>query len=97
MPDHPEGGEPAIARGSAPYTCGDAPGSAPQVPGRPPGRPDGDADRRLPGPGADRPRDTEDTLAALARGAGCGNAFALSSAFGRVYGVGPREHRTRAA
>ncbi|MEU5540031.1 AraC family transcriptional regulator [Streptomyces sp. NPDC020362] len=46
---------------------------------------------------ADRLRDTDDTLAAIARRVGYGSAFALSSAFKRVYGVSPQEHRTRAA
>ncbi|WP_257003665.1 AraC family transcriptional regulator [Streptomyces sp. SA15] len=46
---------------------------------------------------ADRLRDTDDTLDAIARQVGYGSAFALSSAFKRVYGVSPQEHRTRAA
>ncbi|MFH8466152.1 cupin domain-containing protein [Streptomyces sp. NPDC017991] len=46
---------------------------------------------------ADRLRDTGDTLEAIARQVGYGSAFALSSAFKRVYGVSPQEHRTRAA
>lgn len=49
---------------------------------------------------ADRLRDTDDTMVAIARIArqvGHGSAFALSSAFTRVHGVSPREHRTRAA
>jgi len=46
---------------------------------------------------ADRLRDTEDTIGAIARQVGYGSAFALSSAFKRVYGVSPQEHRTRAA
>ncbi|MCR3726546.1 MULTISPECIES: AraC family transcriptional regulator [Streptomyces phaeochromogenes group] len=46
---------------------------------------------------ADRLRGTEDTLEAIARHVGYGSAFALSSAFKRVYGVSPQEHRTRAA
>ncbi|MFF5301233.1 AraC family transcriptional regulator [Streptomyces sp. NPDC013161] len=45
---------------------------------------------------ADRLRDTEDTIGAIARQVGYGSAFALSSAFKRVYGVSPQEHRTRA-
>ncbi|WP_327320935.1 AraC family transcriptional regulator [Streptomyces sp. NBC_01235] len=45
---------------------------------------------------ADRLRDTEDTIGAIARQIGYGSAFALSSAFKRVYGVSPQEHRTRA-
>ncbi|WP_033329196.1 AraC family transcriptional regulator [Streptomyces yerevanensis] len=46
---------------------------------------------------ADRLRDTDDTIGAIARQVGYGSAFALSSAFKRVYGVSPQEHRTRAA
>ncbi|WP_406441518.1 AraC family transcriptional regulator [Streptomyces sp. NBC_01613] len=46
---------------------------------------------------ADALRDTGDTLEAIARQVGYGSAFALSSAFKRVYGVSPQEHRTRAA
>ncbi|MFC3574622.1 AraC family transcriptional regulator [Streptomyces yaanensis] len=46
---------------------------------------------------ADRLRDSEDTLDAIARQVGYGSAFALSSAFKRVYGVSPQEHRTRVA
>lgn len=46
---------------------------------------------------ADRLRGTEDTLGAIARQVGYGSAFALSSAFKRVYGVSPQEHRTRSA
>ncbi|MFC4498191.1 MULTISPECIES: AraC family transcriptional regulator [Streptomyces] len=42
---------------------------------------------------ADRLRDTDDTLDAIARQVGYGSAFALSSAFKRVYGVSPQEHR----
>ncbi|MFD9433090.1 AraC family transcriptional regulator [Streptomyces sp. NPDC060002] len=45
---------------------------------------------------ADRLRDTEETIGAIARQVGYGSAFALSSAFKRVYGVSPQEHRTRA-
>ncbi|MFJ3417790.1 AraC family transcriptional regulator [Streptomyces sp. NPDC086082] len=45
---------------------------------------------------ADRLRDTEDTVGAIARQVGYGSAFALSTAFKRVYGVSPQEHRTRA-
>ncbi|GGT42136.1 AraC family transcriptional regulator [Streptomyces chromofuscus] len=44
---------------------------------------------------ADRLRDSDDTLEAIARQVGYGSAFALSSAFKRVYGVSPQEHRTR--
>ncbi|MGW5972154.1 AraC family transcriptional regulator [Streptomyces sp. NPDC055186] len=46
---------------------------------------------------ADRLRDTEDTIGAIARHVGYGSAFALSTAFKREYGVSPREWRTRAA
>ncbi|MGW3629919.1 cupin domain-containing protein [Streptomyces sp. NPDC005122] len=46
---------------------------------------------------ADRLRETDDTLEAIARRVGYGSAFALSSAFKRVYGISPQEHRTRAA
>ncbi|MEV6948412.1 AraC family transcriptional regulator [Streptomyces sp. NPDC051172] len=46
---------------------------------------------------ADRLRDSDDTLEAIARRVGYGSAFALSSAFKRVYGVSPQEHRTRTA
>ncbi|AWW36984.1 AraC family transcriptional regulator [Streptomyces sp. AS58] len=44
---------------------------------------------------ADRLRDTDDTLEAIARQVGYGSAFALSNAFKRVYGVSPQDHRTR--
>ncbi|WP_432192598.1 AraC family transcriptional regulator [Streptomyces sp. bgisy027] len=44
---------------------------------------------------ADALRDTDDTLDAIARRVGYGSAFALSSAFKRVYGVSPQEHRGR--
>ncbi|WP_062648813.1 AraC family transcriptional regulator [Streptomyces sp. NBRC 110468] len=44
---------------------------------------------------AARLRDTQDTIGAIARHVGYGSAFALSSAFKRVYGVSPQEHRTR--
>ncbi len=46
---------------------------------------------------ADRLRDTDDTLDAIARQVGYGSAFTLSSAFKRVYGVSPRQHRSRGA
>ncbi|MGW0187843.1 AraC family transcriptional regulator [Streptomyces sp. NPDC003362] len=46
---------------------------------------------------ADRLRDTDDTLEAIARQVGYGSAFALSSAFKRVYGVSPQQHRSRTA
>ncbi|MFJ9540973.1 cupin domain-containing protein [Streptomyces sp. NPDC101225] len=44
---------------------------------------------------ADALRDTDDTLEAIARRVGYGSAFALSSAFKRVHGVSPQEHRGR--
>ncbi|WP_189147313.1 AraC family transcriptional regulator [Streptomyces lacrimifluminis] len=44
---------------------------------------------------ADRLRDTDHTLDAIARQVGYGSAFALSSAFKRVYGISPQEHRAR--
>ncbi|MEV7884677.1 cupin domain-containing protein [Streptomyces sp. NPDC002817] len=44
---------------------------------------------------ADRLRDSDATLDAIARQVGYGSAFALSSAFKRVYGVSPQEHRGR--
>lgn len=37
--------------------------------------------------------DTGDTLETIARRVGYGSAFALSSAFKRVYRVSPQEHR----
>ncbi|AZM59297.1 MULTISPECIES: AraC family transcriptional regulator [unclassified Streptomyces] len=46
---------------------------------------------------ADRLRDTDDTIAAIARQVGYGSAFALSTAFKRAYDVSPQEWRTRAA
>ncbi|MFG2028923.1 AraC family transcriptional regulator [Streptomyces sp. NPDC048825] len=46
---------------------------------------------------ADRLRDTDETIGAIARQVGYGSAFALSSAFKRVYGVSPQERRTRTA
>ncbi|MFD8236403.1 AraC family transcriptional regulator [Streptomyces sp. NPDC059696] len=46
---------------------------------------------------ADRLRDSADTLDAVARKVGYGSAFALSTAFKRVYGVSPVEYRGRAA
>ncbi|MFI1721216.1 AraC family transcriptional regulator [Streptomyces sp. NPDC020489] len=46
---------------------------------------------------ADRLRDSDATLEAIARQVGYGSAFALSSAFKRVYGVSPQEHRGRVA
>ncbi|MEU1271460.1 AraC family transcriptional regulator [Streptomyces sp. NPDC005799] len=44
---------------------------------------------------ADALRDGEGTLEAIARRVGYGSAFALSSAFKRVYGVSPAEFRQR--
>ncbi|MFE1249575.1 AraC family transcriptional regulator [Streptomyces sp. NPDC058735] len=44
---------------------------------------------------ADRLRDGDDTLDAVARRVGYGSAFALSTAFKRVYGVSPAEYRGR--
>ncbi|MGW6061615.1 AraC family transcriptional regulator [Streptomyces sp. NPDC055189] len=46
---------------------------------------------------ADLLRDSGQTIAAIARRVGYGSAFALSSAFKRVYGVSPQEHRSRVA
>ncbi|MFJ2769316.1 AraC family transcriptional regulator [Streptomyces sp. NPDC087300] len=46
---------------------------------------------------ADLLRDSELTIGSIARKVGYGSAFALSSAFKRVYGISPQEHRTRAA
>ncbi|GAA3958656.1 AraC family transcriptional regulator [Streptomyces marokkonensis] len=46
---------------------------------------------------ADRLRDTDDTLGAIARQVGYGSAFALSTAFKRVYGVSPQEYRKASA
>ncbi|MFE0176595.1 AraC family transcriptional regulator [Streptomyces sp. NPDC059002] len=46
---------------------------------------------------ADLLRDSELTIGSIARRVGYGSAFALSSAFKRVYGISPQEHRTRAA
>lgn len=43
---------------------------------------------------ADRLRDSEDTIGSIAHQVGYGSAFALSTAFKRVYGVSPQEHRT---
>ncbi|MGW0609255.1 AraC family transcriptional regulator [Streptomyces sp. NPDC002788] len=44
---------------------------------------------------ADRLRDSDDTLDAVARRVGYGSAFALSTAFKRVYGTSPVEYRGR--
>jgi AraC-like DNA-binding protein len=46
---------------------------------------------------ADRLRDSEDTLDTVARRVGYGSAFALSTAFKRVYGVSSVEYRGRVA
>ncbi|CAL9401507.1 AraC family transcriptional regulator [Streptomyces sp. enrichment culture] len=46
---------------------------------------------------ADRLRDSDDTIGALARQVGYGSAFALSTAFKRAYGVSPQEWRSGAA
>ncbi|MFI1421247.1 AraC family transcriptional regulator [Streptomyces sp. NPDC020731] len=46
---------------------------------------------------ADRLRDTDETIGAIARQVGYGSAFALSTAFKRTYGVSPQEWRNRAA
>jgi AraC-like DNA-binding protein len=46
---------------------------------------------------ADLLRDTDDTLATIARNVGYANAYALSVAFTRVYGVRPGEHRAAVA
>ncbi|WP_030573816.1 AraC family transcriptional regulator [Streptomyces aureocirculatus] len=43
---------------------------------------------------ADLLRDSELTIASIARKVGYGSAFALSGAFKRVYGVSPQDHRT---
>ncbi|AIJ12524.1 AraC family transcriptional regulator [Streptomyces lividans] len=45
---------------------------------------------------ADRLRDSEDTLGAIARQVGYGSAFALSTAFKRAYGISPQEYRVPA-
>ncbi|MEV7078240.1 AraC family transcriptional regulator [Streptomyces sp. NPDC093516] len=44
---------------------------------------------------ADRLRESDDTLDAVARRVGYGSAFALSTAFKRVYGVSPAAYRGR--
>ncbi|RII17630.1 Xylose operon regulatory protein [Streptomyces sp. YIM 130001] len=46
---------------------------------------------------ADRLRDTDLTVGAIAGQVGYGSAFALSSAFKRAYGVSPQQHRAGAA
>ncbi|MFF9817838.1 AraC family transcriptional regulator [Streptomyces sp. NPDC014006] len=43
---------------------------------------------------ADRLRDTDGTLAAIAHQVGYGSAFALSTAFKRAYGMSPQQYRT---
>ncbi|MFF5449539.1 AraC family transcriptional regulator [Streptomyces sp. NPDC012888] len=45
---------------------------------------------------ADLLRQSDDTLNAVARQVGYGSGFALSSAFKRVYGISPQEHRSAA-
>ena len=45
---------------------------------------------------ADMLRDTDATLETVARKVGYGSPFALSTAFKRVHGVSPQEHRRRA-
>jgi AraC-like DNA-binding protein len=44
---------------------------------------------------ADLLREPTATLDAVARQVGYGNGFALSTAFTRVRGISPREHRSR--
>ncbi|SMF38671.1 AraC family transcriptional regulator [Streptomyces sp. Amel2xC10] len=46
---------------------------------------------------ADRLHTTKETLGAIARQVGYGSAFALSTAFKRMYGVSPQEYRAREA
>ena len=46
---------------------------------------------------ADLLRDQQNTLAAVARQVGYGSPYALSTAFKRVRGVSPREHRAAVA
>ncbi|MBJ3809617.1 AraC family transcriptional regulator [Streptomyces flavofungini] len=46
---------------------------------------------------ADLLRDSDLTIASIARKVGYGSAFALSSAFKREYGVSPQDHRTGAS
>ncbi|MFD5703615.1 AraC family transcriptional regulator [Streptomyces lasiicapitis] len=46
---------------------------------------------------ADQLRDSDLTIASIARKVGYGSAFALSSAFKREYGISPQEHRTGAS
>ena len=45
---------------------------------------------------ADLLREPDNTVESVARRVGYGSAFALSTAFKRVYGVSPRQHRERA-
>ncbi|MFG2752003.1 helix-turn-helix domain-containing protein [Streptomyces xanthophaeus] len=45
---------------------------------------------------ADLLRKSDATLNVVARQVGYGSGFAISSAFRRVYGVGPQEHRSAA-
>lgn len=42
---------------------------------------------------ADLLRETDATIGAVARQVGYGSSFALSTAFKRVFGVSPQEHR----
>jgi AraC-like DNA-binding protein len=44
---------------------------------------------------AERLAEPDTTIGAVAREVGYGSAFALSTAFKRVRGVSPRDHRTR--
>lgn len=46
---------------------------------------------------ADLLREPDATLEAVAQQVGYGSSFALSTAFKRVYGISPREHRARAS
>jgi AraC-like DNA-binding protein len=46
---------------------------------------------------ADRLREPDSTIAAVAHGVGYGSAFALSTAFKRAYGISPKEHRLAAS
>jgi AraC-like DNA-binding protein len=46
---------------------------------------------------ADLLREPDATIAAVARQVGYGSPFALSTAFKRVRGISPQEHRARAA
>jgi AraC-like DNA-binding protein len=46
---------------------------------------------------ADLLRDSDATVGAVARQVGYGSPFALSTAFKRVHGVSPQEHRSARA